>query len=68
VFQPIFLYCLTSVQAEVTLSHFVAQPFNTGLAALYGLFTLHMPPASVHCTDVNAITGTMLLEIFRLRQ
>jgi hypothetical protein len=51
--QPIFLYRITSVQAEVILSHFVAKPINAGLGALYGLLILHMLSASVHCTDYS---------------
>ena len=67
-FQPIFPYRTTSVQAEVILSHFVANPFNAGLGALYGLFILHMLSASVHCTNVNAITGTINLKTLRSGQ
>ena len=59
VFQPIFLYRITSVQAEVTVSHFVTKSFNASFGALYGLFILHMLPASVQGTDVNAIIGTI---------
>jgi len=68
VFQSIFLYRITSVQAEVTLSHFVAKPFNASHGALYRLFILHMLPASVHSTNVNAITGTINLKTLRSGQ
>jgi hypothetical protein len=52
----------------MTLSHFLATPFNAGLGALYGLFILHILPVAVHSTEVNAITRTVNLKTLRSGQ